>query len=52
MEPGDTIYDGDILLIPEPNLKPVEIPPEELPDGEVDQWEKMQSDTLDHPKPL
>lgn len=48
---ADTIHDEDVLLIPEPIIKPVEIPPAEQPSGVVMQWEKMQADNLDHPKP-
>jgi hypothetical protein len=51
MQAGDTIHDGDVLLIPEPNLRPIVIPPPQNPIGVVTQWEKMLEDNLDHPKP-
>lgn len=34
---GDTIHDGDILLIPEPLERPVEIPPQQIPTGNTPQ---------------
>lgn len=33
LSPTDTIYDGDVLIIPEPLEKPVEIPEAEIPTG-------------------
>lgn len=51
MSTRDTIHDGDLLLIPEPNLKPVEIPEALQPIGGTVLHEKFGIETLNHPKP-
>jgi hypothetical protein len=49
MSNGDTIHDGDLLMIPEPLLKPVEIPEEVLPTGGTDLHEKYGLETSTKP---
>jgi hypothetical protein len=51
MSSRDTIHNGDLLMIPEPNLTPVVIPEEVLPIGGTDQHEKVGVERIDRPKP-
>ena len=45
------IHNGDLLMIPEPNVKPVEIPEAEIPVGGTDLHEKIGAESIIRPKP-